>query len=563
MARSLYTNPSQPKTHEGATRYNIQNPLIDLTFTKGSVLFQDGFYQTQQDELNGFIKALLAAENYESGFGWKYGAYARDPKKGKGNRIQGSVIPAILTAHYPEHTDYIEEYVFKCLQHRPDDVIAYVAHLENMGLIRLKDMPTIVKKSLAQTLASFDDYQLLKYSRTQVNRSELRKNGSVKSLRLVDVLGLCKNELDPRMKNIYSFLHQSTRKRNYNLWEIAEWQHVLFSTTEINNDAVNKGRPSVSQMLSTHKNTRNAWQALLNAHLLPDMALLLNIRNMIKAGFTLNELGTIIENRQFKGIWPHQIYAGYKAVVKGETKKKEGSNTSYPHYDEIFEIMLLKIVEDFLPPLRSLGFGDVSGSMSTFISKGSKTRLLDVAKVLCACIAATSGYAATFSDEGYIASIEGYKGPLDMVLNAPEMQKGYGSTQVYGAVIDTIKYIKQHHIPPFKVLYFFSDMQFHPPKGEGGPSFGGNRIPPLETAIQNYQANLNETPLIVLWNLSSYEGAPLSCEYPGVCMVSGYDTRTFQAVKEWINNGGRTISRSKVTGKDEQMAELLDYIRSF
>jgi len=143
------------------------------------------------------------------------------------------------------------------------------------------------------------------------------------------------------------------------------------------------------------------------------------------------------------------------------------------------------------------------------------------------------------------------------------MNKGWGSTQVYGAVMDTINYVKDHDIEPFKILYFFSDMQFHP-LGQGGDgSFMNHKLPPLELALKEWQDAFGEAPLVALWNLSSYEGAPLKCDYPGVAFVSGYDANVMKHLKDWASAGGRTVSVSKVTNKAEAMSELLDFIRSY
>src|SRR5215217_730554 len=91
-------------THEGAAAFDLSqtDPLTHLTFTKGSALLEESFYRTQVEEIRSYAAALLAAERHERGFGWKFAAYMRDPVKGKGNRIQGSVAPAILAAADPE-----------------------------------------------------------------------------------------------------------------------------------------------------------------------------------------------------------------------------------------------------------------------------------------------------------------------------------------------------------------------------------------------------------------------------------------------------------------------------
>jgi hypothetical protein len=582
MSRSLYATDVSNATHEGATKYDISNPLLDLTFTKGAVLFQDGFYQSQQDEIKAFIDALLKAEGFEEGFGWKYGAYMRDPKHGKGNRIQGSVVPAVLAAKHPEAIDLVREYVVKCLSHRPDDLVSFVSHFENLGLCPIQDISVPVRESIAEALETFSDYQLLKYSKSQASRTETRKTvrkikteddlviqdgQTPKTLRLVDVMGLCRKQLSPRMKAIYKVLHSPTRERDVLMqqWPAFAMQRAAFKGKDLSifNDQFGSAITlSIAQALSNFGNTKETWQSLLKDNMVPDLAFVLNIRNMAKAGFTPEDILTHAQNRKFHGIWPHQIYAGYKALKEGSTRK-DFTAQPYPEYVDVFEELLVHTVKDSIPELRGLGFGDVSGSMSMSVSKMSSLDLMDISKVLCACVATTSGYAATFSDNGYIASVEGYKGPFDLVMNAPAMKKGLGSTQVYGAVMDTIQYIRKNDLEPFKILYFFSDMQFHPP-ATGGTSMWGKEHAPLELALKNWQeAFESDPPLVVLWNLSSYEGSPLMCDYPGVAMVSGYDANVFKHLKAWTENGGRSVTKSQVTGKDENMAELLDYIRGF
>lgn len=62
----------------------------------------------------------------EPRFGWQYAAWMRDPKNGRGNRIQGSLAPAMLDALVDESEDN-ERYIAQCLSHRLDDVTAFCA----------------------------------------------------------------------------------------------------------------------------------------------------------------------------------------------------------------------------------------------------------------------------------------------------------------------------------------------------------------------------------------------------------------------------------------------------
>ena len=66
MARKLSLQSlrrSSTLTHEGAAAYDYSksDPLTHLTFTMGSALFTDGFYETEQKQVRSFAKALMAA----------------------------------------------------------------------------------------------------------------------------------------------------------------------------------------------------------------------------------------------------------------------------------------------------------------------------------------------------------------------------------------------------------------------------------------------------------------------------------------------------------------------
>src|SRR3989344_2467341 len=556
MPRAIKIIQSGEITHEGATQYVISNPLLDLVFTKGAVRFTKGFYQSQQDEIISFIKALKDAEVYEKGFGWKYGVYVRHPKLGKGNRIQGSVVPAVLSSFCGEDTysvDFIKEYVKKSLLYRPDDVVLFVSHWENLDLGGIESIPPYIKEAIASTLEEFTDYQILKYRNIEVDRTSVRFKKDIcgneisvpKTLRLVDVMGLCYKQLSSRLKNIYAVLHTSKSKIStvIDKWPAYDLTHSSFKNKEYLN--ISDFAPSISQALSVFGNNKKTWESLFNSNLVPDMAFLLNIRNMGKAGYSPEELIEKIGSRQFNGIWPHQVYAGYKAVTIGSYKKNYVSE-SMPEYGQVFNKIFLQIVKNTVPSLRGLGFADVSGSMFTKVSKENSLTNMDIAKLLCACVATTSGYAATFDDNAHIAKFnkDHYVNLFDFVLRHRAMNCGLGSTQVYGSIIDTLNYIIKYSIKPFKIVYFFSDMQFHPPTVIG-ESLYYRKFPPLELALKKWRDTFNETPLIVLWNLASYEGSPLECSYPGVAFVSGYDVNIFKHLQNWIANGGNTISKSQ------------------
>jgi hypothetical protein len=255
-------------THEGATTFPVDDPFVRLVFNYGSFLPEsDTYYGTPEDQMLGFMDALKWAAEAHPELALQYAAWQRDPRSGKGNRSQSpwaiavlSSIPACLT--HPRFAELIA----KCII-RPDDALNIV--LAATKLLGDNQLPAQLKQGIALGLDHMSDYQLTKYASTSKSLlPEKRKRPSQKALpapvpadrgrrdsalrlsgpcedadrgrrdsalrlsgpcednavekvevpapgqrtlRLVDVLGICKKELSPRLFALYRYLHAPTR----------------------------------------------------------------------------------------------------------------------------------------------------------------------------------------------------------------------------------------------------------------------------------------------------------------------------------------------------------------
>lgn len=566
-------------THEGAAAYDLRadQPLLHLCFTFGSALFTDGFYTREAAQVRAFAEALGRAHAVEPRFPWQYAAWMRDPVRGKGNRIQGSLAPALLDGLLRE-TPFTEDYVATCLGHRPDDVAAFVLHLQQLRLGR----PTAAaRRGMARALAGFDAYQLLKYARPKDD------------VRLCDAIAMVRPELEALGEagalalRVGRYLHAPTRDRSA-LAEtvplLAARRHLFTAPTTFAAEAafvdtVRAARVTWEQVLGRYgvslkdkkggalakarKRNGAVWKALLaDEALLPDMALLRNLRNLHDAGVARGELTARVSRRRFDGVWPHQVYAGAKAV---------------PTLLSVFEAAFRRTV-DRLPPGRHLGLADASGSMAVRVGGPmSSMRSMDVALCLTALMSETSGLGASFSDDQFkawtggdylrIAQRSTGEGPLAFAQN-PALRTGMGGTQVHGAVLELVRWLTTHRsVKPPECLWFFSDMQFHPAKGSrslprwvadaGLARYCDPTRPPLEQALQVYRAVVGPVD-VVLWNLAAYGQAPVPLSTPGVLMVSGFDANTLSTVGRW--RAGATASEAPLVANQ---AHVLDTVRAF
>ncbi|AGC48661.1 hypothetical protein MYSTI_07389 [Myxococcus stipitatus DSM 14675] len=574
------------RTHEGATAFDLSgtDPLTHLTFTKGSALLEETFYRTQRDEIRDYATALLDAERHERGFGWKFAAYMRDPVKGKGNRIQGSVAPAILAAADPGGP-FTEEYTFRCLRHRADDVALFVTHFENLGL---GEVPEAARKGMARALGQMDEYQVLKYSRRQFPLTRRRKNGQRASLRLVDAMGLAKAHLDERTLKLYRYLHAPTRERA-GLTEglsLLEARRAYFGG-EASVENFVQGRLSTEQALSFMGSTVETWRRVLDVPgLLPDLAFKGYVRAMYQAGIPVDALLAEARKRRFAGLWPHQIYMGWRAAMEGKSRPNySGDKIVFmadpePALAPVFEAILEQVCKGLLPKGPSLGLADISGSMFSTPLGGTKSsaQVGDVAVTLAAVMARELGYAATFADDCYLENLREKQGVFGLAKKLCE-GKGWGSTQVANSVVNLIfTLLDQPSRPRPRTLYFFSDMQFHPPQAQALMPLRAQKlreraiafdtsVPPLLAAIQAWHEFLGPVD-VVMWNLAAYENAPLPSSLPHVLLLAGFDANSFRHVSEWQSKGSPAVSEKPspaLTPSDAAAKNSveLDFIRAF
>ena len=585
-------------THEGAAAFDlsIEHPQQHLAFTKGAALLERTFYRSQAAEIRSYAQALLAAERVEPGFAWKFAAYVRDPERGKGNRIQGSVAPAILAAADPDGP-FTEEYTFRCLRHRADDVALFVAHGKNLGL---GDVPAAAKRGMARALSGFDDYQLLKYAQKQFPLLERRKNGARKTLRLVDAMGLCKAELDPRTRRIYEYLHASTRERAEKAAGIPllEARRRFFRGSGAVDDFV-AGRLTIEQALSFLGNRADTWRRIFDVPgLLGDLAFMRNLRSMAIGGIPASALVAEARKRRFEGVWPHQVYAGWRAATGGSARTvvHRGSVPVFqaaprPELEPVFDAVLGAVASTAMPGEASLGLADVSGSMFGAPLGGAKSSMFagDVSVLLAAMMAQKLGYAAGFSDDVIIVDASKNETPFRLAERL-RRSNAMGGTQVAGSVRSLLAILlAEPERPRPRTLYFFSDMQFHPPASQTfAPQWGGGRLrprhaelvralppldprdPPLLALLKMWRERLGPVD-VVLWNLATYDNAPVPSGMDHVLMLAGFDAQSFRHVAKWQaagSAGGTARPRTDPdvalpAGPSRDPEAELDVIRTF
>lgn len=230
---------------------------------------------------------------------------------------------------------YVRKTMDKAIE-RVDDMTETLAYYINTYG---KPIPNSMKKGIADKLLTFDEYQLAKYNR----------NNSVK---LKDLLCL----VHPKVKN--------------------EDQNNMFK--RLLEDKLETPITWETQ-LSSRGNKKEVWEELIEGNRLGYMAMLRNLRNIIKSDvsnidkvydFLANE-GNVLRNK----LLPFRYYSAYS------TLNNEGLGTS-----KIFDALEIAIKHSTknINKLsgKTLISADVSGSMNNYISRKSDVTCAEIALVM-------------------------------------------------------------------------------------------------------------------------------------------------------------------------------------
>ena len=252
---SAAQEPHMLRTGEGAAAFQVEDALVRLVFNYGSFLpGSETFYGTQEAALAGFLDAVRAVGIASPERALQYAAWQRDPRRGKGNRSQSPwVLAALATLPGCLAHPRFAELVARCIV-RPDDALLIVRAAS--VLLGGQAFPPQLRRGIAQGLDAASDYQLAKYCHASLDllpeRRESAGRGRVllpeqgeqqwdgdggeevtsalvptvpartggegkalgkRTLRLVDVLGICRGDLSPRLLGLYGYLKSPTRLR--------------------------------------------------------------------------------------------------------------------------------------------------------------------------------------------------------------------------------------------------------------------------------------------------------------------------------------------------------------
>lgn len=267
MAKFNTTNTIKTENHSGYAAYSMSKKEQLMTAVVTTMFGEEKYYGSTDNEIVRLATDLC--EKHPE-FVNNLACFAREV-------FNMRTVSHVLTVVIAREASAFTRQVVRCVVKRPDDMTEIMACYKNMYG---KPFPNALKRGIAEAIQNFDEYQLAKY------------NGGSKEMKLRDILRIT---------------HPSPKSK-----EVEE----LFG--KILNDTLVTPYTWETE-LSARGNTKEVWDELIASGRVGYMALLRNLRNIIKSGAditpVLAALSNPIQVKKSKQL-PFRFFSAYRMLEK-------------------------------------------------------------------------------------------------------------------------------------------------------------------------------------------------------------------------------------------------------
>ena len=410
MSKFNPSNTIKTTNRSGYVAYKMPAKEHLVTAVLTTMFGEPKFYGSTD---NNIVRLASACAKRDPAFLSKLACYARNV----GNmRSISHVLTAVIAR---EAHDYTRATIRNVVV-RPDDITEIMSCYQGMYG---KPFPNAMKREIADVLQKFDEFQIAKY------------NGGNKALKFRDVLRI--THPVPKTEDIEALFKKilADELETPYTWEVE---------------------------LSTRGNTKEVWDELISSGKVGYMALLRNLRNIVKCGADvapvlarLSDPEQVRKSRQL----PFRFYSAYRAL------SNEGRIT--PEIHKALETALTVSIDNMEQiPGRTLVAVDVSGSMSSYISEKSDVRCCDIAALfgamasrLCedatVCYFDAVGSWSSSNSKGYRIA---HYGKYDSILEiCAKSAFAGGGTDLSLPMKYALEEDKSVALKPFDRIIYFSD----------------------------------------------------------------------------------------------------------
>jgi 60 kDa SS-A/Ro ribonucleoprotein len=533
--QSKYTQTE--KNFEGDVAFKI-SPEMELYSIACASMLQPTFYVPNTNDQLNKIKSLI--KKVDPFFVAQLAIYVRE-------RMYLRTIPLVLTVELAkiqsgsnlirrltkrvvQRADEITElmaYYVKANQHAPKHREMKGGHVVEKKLYKLSNQ---IRKGLADVFESgkFDEYQYAKYNRAT-------------EIKLRDILFLT---------------HPKPRDTE---------MEVLFGKIANNNlDTPYTWETELSKAGQDGKSKKAVWEDLILSGKLGYMALLRNLRNILKEEVSdilvdkvAGRIGDPKEVRYSKQL-PFRFLSAYRMLGGDPHMHRGGWNTGDDDYQDVpnklFQPDIMKALEkavltsvENMPVFENenvLIATDVSSSMWTPISERSVINQYDIGALL-AMLAQTrceNAVVGMFGDSWKVLDDL----PMDNVLQATnEIYKREGEVGYSTNGYKVLEWALEHG-EEFDRIMMFTDGQLWDSYGSGRDEYGfgvSARFGKMNKLWKEYKKEVPQAKLY-LFNLSSYGQSPLDLRGDDVYLISGWSDKIFNVLAN-LEKGGEALDEIK------------------
>lgn len=470
--QTVRITPERPLTinHEGAVAYKLQAQELLVTEVLNSFFESEaGFYKKSSNDIVKTIREVLATDPL---FVAKLAVYAR---KEFHLRSISHVLVSEL-AHAVKGETYVKNAIVKVCE-RPDDMKEILAYsLSNFG----KPIPNSLKKGLARAITGFDKYQLAKYN----------QSGQVS---LKDILKLTHpTAASSEQSEVFNKILSDT------LETAQTWQNT-----------VNQGG-----------NNADTWENILDGGKIGYMALMRNLRNILKANLSdeyINRVCEQLTNEQAvmkSKQLPFRFYTAYR-----ELSKENFVNKKVLRALELAMTQATKNIDKMSG--RTLVAIDTSSSMTS-------NQISDKSTVRCSEIAAVLGAMAdSIFDEAMVVSFDTRLkelkfNPTGTVLaNAASVPMTGGGTDISLP----IRYLLENRIKVDRIVYFSdNETQYW----AGGRYYVCSK-PTTQAVLDEYRRTVNPNVWVHAVDMAGYGTTQVSDRK--VNLLAGWSEKIFDVLR--------------------------------
>lgn len=304
---------------------------------------------------------------------------------------------------------------FQQVIRRPDELGEFMAMYESSGGNTAR-MPSVAKRGIASALQQFDEYQLAKWDRAA-------------KWRIRDVIRMA----HPRPKNT----EQSDLWRRATRGELA-----TPDTWEV--------------ALSSGADKRATWERLIAGKRLGQMALLMNVRNMVAAGVRPEVIGQAILDRS----GPAGVALPFRYLTAARHAPALAADLS--------RAMLASIPRHPQWPAGTVVLVDVSGSMAARLSGRSETTRMDAAAGVAVLIRHRSAAPRILTFSNHLVEVPNHEGiPLAAAILQSQPHIGTALVQSIQAAMGQIPGATRMVVITDEQAMWYAGTMPPPPPGGG------------------------------------------------------------------------------------------------